>query len=158
MTYRLTILTDYDRDLVVESLRSSADQRVRVARKASTSVADDKRAGKDVRSAAVKLTALLAEADVLEGLATELAAAPEVNLLADVPLVVAGAAIAAGERLEVQGIPIDPADIVDDGTSKAAQELAALAGLEAAIIVEDPLTGALPEDEPAADQIEEAIK
>jgi hypothetical protein len=142
MPYVVTLATQETRDLVVGCLRAAADQRARVARKASSEVAIEKRAGKDVRSSAVKVTTLLAEADDLANLADQLAAAPELPIVSVVrPTVIdaatgAPAVVGAGE---------------DDGTSPAAQAAAELAGLTPADpdAVEDPLTGALPEDEPA---------
>lgn len=146
MSYTLTIATREDRDLIVAALRQASNQRTRVARQASGKVAADKRAGKDVRSASVKVTALLAEADVLEGLADELAATRDVPVVTatPVPATLTDDAVATS--------------LGDDGTSVAAQAIAELAGLTPADpdAVEDPLTGALPED--AAPAPEEILK
>lgn len=145
MPYVVQLATKETRDLVVGCLRAAADQRARVARKASAEVAVEKRAGKDVRSSAVKVTTLLAEADDLANLADQLAAAPELPIVTSTRAPVVDAATGAPAALAVVGAPED-----DDGTSPEAQALAELAGLTPADpdAVEDPLTGALPEDEP----------
>lgn len=154
MPYVLKIATEAARDLVVASLKGAADQRTRVARQAAGKVAEAKRANpsKDVRSASVRVTSLLGEADTLERLAAELAAAPHVPIVeaapeAEDPLAALGAVPEALEELAA-----------DDGTSAEAQHLAELAGLTPADpdAVEDPITHALPEDEPA--EAEEVLK
>lgn len=143
MSYTLQIATTEARDLVVASLRASADQRTRVARRASAEVMADKGSGKDPRSGAVKVTALLNEANTLTDLADELAAATDLVLLTT-----------------GTGLPFVPpgteANLVgltgDDGTSPAAQALAELAGLTTPLdpaAVEDPETHELPEDRAA---------
>lgn len=150
MPYVVRIATPEDRDLVVTALRASAEQRVRVARKAGGKVAADKRAGKEVRAAAVRVAMLLAEADTLEQTATDLEAATEVAVLS----------VDQAGRIETTPIP-DPTadtppgdvdtdtDVDDDGTSPQAQHLAELAGLKPTDPdAEDPITHALPEDEP----------
>lgn len=146
MPYVVQLATQETRDLVVACLRTAADQRARVARKASAEVAAEKRAGKDVRSSAVKVTTLLAEADDLSNLADQLAAAQDLPVVTSVRPPVVDAGTGAPEALTVVGAPSD-----DDGTSPEAQAVAELAGLTPADpdAVEDPLTGALPEDEPA---------
>lgn len=146
MPYVVHIATKETRDLVVGALRAASDQRARVARKASSEVAADKRAGKDVRSSAVKVTTLLAEADELAQLADQIATAeqlPIVTTQTRAPIVDA----ATGATLPVV---VGATGETDDGTSPEAQALAELAGLTPADpdAVEDPLTGALPEDEP----------
>lgn len=105
MTYVLRIATDETRDLVVEALRAEADKRTRVASAASLTVARDKATGKDVRSASVKVTALLAEAANLDALATELA-----NTEA-LPVVTTSAADAILEAVESGKVtvPVEPA-------------------------------------------------
>lgn len=144
MPYVVQLATRETRDLVVGCLRTAADQRARVARKASSEVAAEKRAGKDVRSSAVKVTALLAEADELAKLADELAAAEDLPIVTSTRPPVVEAATGA----PVLAVVGDPGD--DDGTSPEAQAVAELAGLTPADpdAVEDPETGALPEDEP----------
>lgn len=143
MPYLVQLASPETRDLVVGCLRAAADQRARVARKASSEVAIDKRAGKDVRSSAVKVTTLLAEADDLANLADQLAAAEELPIVSHVrtlPSVVDAAT----------GSPVPAVAETGDGTSPEAQAIAELAGLTPADpdAVEDPVTGALPEDEP----------
>lgn len=148
MTYTLTIATGEGRDLVVEALRAAARQRTTVARKAAGKVAESKRAGRDVRSSAVKVTGLLAEADVLEELADELAQVEALAILTPAPMV---------EVTEGGVTTTVPAPRTDDGTSAAAQALAQLAGLTPhdPDAPEDPLTGATPEDEPTT--VEEVL-
>lgn len=145
MPYLVQLASPETRDLVVACLRAAADQRARVARKASAEVALEKRAGKDVRSSAVKVTTLLAEADDLANLADQLAAAEELPIVttSDRPSIVDAA---TGVALTVVPAPGDDGD----GTSPEAQAIAELAGLTPADpdAVEDPVTGALPEDEP----------
>lgn len=147
MSYTLSIATAETRDLVVDALRAAADQRTRVARGAARNVSVAKAAGKDVRSQAVKVTALLAEAGDLAELAEELAATTDLVIVATAPAVTkTDQAIAVAG--EVLGVTMDPTD--DDGTSAAAQAIADLAGLTPSDpdAVEDPVTGALPEDAP----------
>lgn len=151
MTYVLRLADDDTRALVVASLRAAADQRTRVARGAAGKVAEDKRAGRDVRAQAVKVTVLLAEADTLARVADQLAAAE------DLPIV----EHTVTDTLEaLAGVPdaLAALEAGDDGTSAAAQHLAALAGLTPADpdAVEDPETGALPEDNPTT--VEEVLK
>jgi hypothetical protein len=155
VTYTVTIATEATRDLVVEALRAAAEQRTRVARGAARTVAATKAADPraDVRSRSVKVTALLAEAGDLDALATEVAALESLVVMH----------VDAHGRIEVEGSLRDvvevteggvtttvPAPDVDDGTSEEAQALAELAGLKPSDpdAVEDPVTGALPEDEP----------
>lgn len=144
MPYLVQLASRETRDLVVGCLRAAADQRARVARKASSEVAIDKRAGKDVRSSAVKVTTLLAEADDLANLADQLAAAEELPIVS----VVRPGVVDAATGSPVTVVPAAGDD--GDGTSPEAQAIAELAGLTPADpdAVEDPLTGALPEDEP----------
>lgn len=147
--YALRIATDETRELVVDALRSAADQRTRVARAAAGKVADEKRAGKDVRSSAVRVTTLLAEADQLATIADELAAAEALPVLAPVTeeqLAEARAQLAGDATATV--VP-DPPE--DDGTSPEAQALAAAAGLTDAIVEDGVDTGATAEDEPDGD-------
>lgn len=180
--YRLTLATEATRDLVVTALRAAADVRTRVAVKASLTVAEDKLAKRDVRSAAVRVTGLLAEAAQLGALADELATAeaipvvtvgtiPDEDLdkLVDLtrlddptPLDVAAGAIGLDAAT---GEPIVEDDPDDDGLSAAAHAAAELAGLEEVLTdEEDPTldTGATVEDdEPdAADTtaLEEGLK
>lgn len=82
MTYTLAIATEATRDLVVEALKTAAEQRSRVARGASSKVAEAKAAGKDVRSQAVKVIGVLAEADELYQLAARLEAAEDLLVIA----------------------------------------------------------------------------
>lgn len=154
MTYVLRLATEETRDLVVTSLRAAADQRTRVARGAAGQVAEERRAGRDVRTKAVKVTALLAEADTLAKVADELATAEAVHVVERAitpPGAFPGDPAVDLTRLE-DPTPLDVAatSLGDDGTSAAAQRIAALAGLTPADpdAVEDPLTGALPEDTP----------
>lgn len=152
MPYVVSIATPEARDLVVAALRAAGEQRTRVARTASGQVATDKRAGKDVRPAAVRVVALLSEADTLESLAAELEAAEEVAVLS----------VDAHGALTTVPIP-DPEDPPmpdqqrDDGTSPAAQALADLAGLTGydPDEAEHPITGATSEDEPTT--VEEVL-
>lgn len=143
MPYVVQLATQETRDLVVGCLRAASDQRARVARKASSEVAAEKRAGKDVRSSAVKVTALLAEADELAQLADQIANAPELPVITQTRPPIVDAATGAA-------LPTVVGATGDDGTSPEAQALAELAGLTPADpdAVEDPVTGALPEDEP----------
>lgn len=147
--YTLRLATEETRDLVVSALRSAADQRTRVARTAAGRVAEKKRTGKDVRSASVKVTTLLAEADSLAVLADDLAAADALPVVADTPVL-----DVAAIKEKLSGVtPETLAAAEGDGTSPRAQALAAAAGLTDAILEEDVDTGAIVEDEP--DQIEE---
>lgn len=142
MTYVLTLATEADRDLVVDALKSAGDQRTRVARQASRKVAMDKRAGKDVRSAAVRVTAMLAEADALIDLASSLAAQDEI------PVVRYTTTDFIRDVIKGDLTPTEAPD--DDGTSAAAQHLAALAGLDQDLPDEDAddiESGALTEDD-----------
>lgn len=142
MSYTVTIATTATRDLVVEALRSAADQRTRVARQAARTVADAKAAGTDVRSRSVKVTGILAEAGELAALADEVEALPDLVIVSTTPAVV--------EVTEGGITTTVAAPAVDDGTSPAAQALAELAGLQPydPDAPEDPLSGATPEDEP----------
>lgn len=155
MTYVLALATEATRDLVVAALTTAGEQRTRVALKAAAAVAELAKARKDVRSRAVKVTALLADAAELGDLAATLKAAtplvehrgPAPDLPTPAPVDVDSLrTLLTGEEptAEDPDVPPDPDD--DDGTSPEAQRLAALAGLEPA--VEDPLTGSIPEDEP----------
>lgn len=158
MSYTLTIATDADRTLVVEAIRAAAEQRTRVARGAAGNVQLAKAAGQDVRAKAVRVTLLLAEADRLSKLATELEDAPLITVVTPTSNTAASndsgttVAVTEGGMTTVVAAPA-----VDDGTSSAAQALAELAGLRAADpdAVEDPLTGAVPEDEPL--EVEDAL-
>lgn len=157
MPYTVSLATVEDRDLVVTALRSAADQRTRVARGAARKVAEAKALKRDVRSQAVKVTDLLAEADVLAELAIELEAAtdvPVVRPVADLGGIVGEEELAA-LREQLTGEPAAPVE--DDGTSPQAQALAAAAGLEDAIIEDGVDTGATAEDEPAGDDVEEVL-
>ena len=154
MPYVLTIATPEARDLIVASLRAAADQRTRVARSAAGRVADEKRAGRDVRSSAVKVTALLAEADQLANVADELAALKELAVLSTSP---AGVTAVPIPEPAAEPVPEDAGD--DDGLSAEAHRLAELACLEDALVdPDDPTldTGATAEDEP--DEAEEVLK
>lgn len=155
MPYVLTIATPEGRDLVVAALRTAADQRTRVARSAAGKVAEQKRAGRDVRSSAVKVTTLLAEADVLVELAAELETLEELAIaivtpapqLAAVPIPDPTREPTAEELAALrEQLTGDPAP-VDDGTSPQAQALAAAAGLEDAIVEDGVDTGAIAEDD-----------
>lgn len=162
MTYVLRLATDEDRALVVTALRTGADQRTRVALGASRKVAEAKRAGTDVRSQAVKVTNLLAEADVLATLASELEAAEALPVLSQVTDLDAGVTVLAdlGEGPVVETTTDGKVTTVPagDGTSKAAQALAAAAGLKDAIILEDGVdTGAIAEDDPDGDDVEDVL-
>lgn len=182
-TYRLTLATEATRDLVVEALRAEASRRSRVATKASLTVAEDKLAKRDVRSAAVRVTGLLAEAAQLGQLADELAAAEALPIVDRVPpLAVAKPELevdltklddptpldVAAAMLGVDagtGEPVLEEDPDDDGLSPAAHAIAELAGLDDALLDEDDPTldtGATAEDdEPdAADTnaLEEGLK
>lgn len=211
MPYTISLATDATRTLVADALDAAGDQRTRVALKAARQVAEDKARSKDVRSQAVKVTALLAEADELKTIAAELRAATEVAVLAvdqrgritatgggagSLPARPEGGGGGSGvdalgrdgavtlteeavAQLEASTTPrvaaladlivsvkgaentppgdVDnPPAVVDDGTSPEAQHLADLAGLTPANpdAVEDPLTGALPEDEPTGADLE----
>lgn len=154
MPYIVSLATAEDRDLVVAALRSAADQRTRVARGAARKVAEAKAAKRDVRSQAVKVTDLLAEADVLAELANELEAATDVAVVRPVPTEAELDALReqlAGDNTAVV-IPTE-----DDGTSPEAQALAAAAGLEDAIIEDGVDTGATAEDEPEGDDVAEVL-
>ena len=164
MPYVIRLATDEDRALVVTALRTGADQRTRVALGASRKVAEAKRAGTDVRSQAVKVTNLLAEADVLATLATELEAAEALPVLSQVTDLDAMRAALAGKASGVDvSAAIDEQQAAnpseaDDGTSPAAKALAAAAGLKDAIILEDGVdTGAIAEDDPDGDDVEEVL-
>lgn len=149
MPYTLSIATPEARDLVVAALREAADKRSRVARTAGRGLAIEKRGGKDVRSGAVRVAMILGEAGDLEALAEELASAANLPILERLT----NATIAIPDPAD-EADPLTPADLGqlagDDGTSLEAQALAALAGLSPSDpdAVEDPLTNALPEDEP----------
>lgn len=174
MPYVLTIATPEGRDLVVAALRAEADKRTRVARGAAQHVAADKLAGgRDVRSSAVRVAMLLAEAGQLADLADELAAATELAVLsvaADGALRTAGIPEPkAGDATAVVVDPLRPgltaqdlaaaAGVPDDGLSDAAHRAAELAGLEDAYVDpdgEDVETGATAEDDP--DEVEEVLK
>lgn len=152
MTYTLRIATAETRDLVVAALRTGADQRTRVAKGAARQVAEAKRGGADVRSRAVKVTALLAEADELTTLAAELETAEDLVIVGGIPVNLDDA-VAPGvvEVRDDAGAVLATVTLPgDDGTSAAAQAIADLAGLTPhdPDAVEDPLTGALPEDAP----------
>ena len=168
MPYVLRLATPDTRDLVVEALRSAASQRTRVATRAAREVAKAKADRRDVRSQAVKVTALLAEAAELGELADELADATEVAVMsvdqagkittapipdptapARTPREVAEAAL-EGRDAEEDTPPEDGAE-EDDGTSLEAQRLAQLAGLTDAVVdpdAPDVDTGSIREDEP----------
>jgi hypothetical protein len=172
MTYTLRLATEATRDLVVEALRAEASKRTRVASKASLSVAEDRLAKRDVRSASVRVTALLAEAAQLGALADELALAEALPVMS--------AAVVEASRAPSGTIPADggvdlsklddptPLDVAagmlgvwpdDDGLSEAAHRAAELAGLEDAFVDpdgEDVETGATAEDEPG-DDVAEAL-
>jgi hypothetical protein len=60
--------------LLIEAAQSMAETRRRVAQKAAGEIMQDRAAGKDVRSAAVKVTELLGQADTLQSVADQLAA------------------------------------------------------------------------------------
>lgn len=158
MPYIVSLATAEDRDLVVTALRSAADQRTRVARGAARKVAELKAAKRDVRSQAVKVTDLLAEADVLAELANELEAATNVLVVRPAPTdeeLDALRAQLAGDNTAVVVPDGEPAE--DDGTSPAAQALAAAAGLTDAIVEDGVDTGATTEDEPDGDDVEEVL-
>lgn len=171
MSYTLRLATEATRDLVVEALRAEAGKRTRVAVKASLTVAEDKIAKRDVRSASVRVTALLAEAAQLGQLADELAAAeaiPVIDLskLDDpTPLDVAAAKIGADYVASVGVSAPSVADeeaALDDGLSDAARAAMAQAEEYAEQYLADPdgedvETGATAEDEPG-DDVEEALK
>lgn len=147
MTYTLTIPTGEDRDLVVTALRTVADQRTRVARRAATEVITERGTGKDARGGAVKVTALLHEANQLVILADALADAADETPAKPVK----APAKPRRARKTAASTPPPSAD-EGDGTSREAQRLAELAGLEPAdpdadpMLPEDPETNELPED------------
>lgn len=163
MTYTLRLLTVESRDLVVEALLAESDKRTRVAQGAAQHVAADKQAGvKDVRSSAVRVAMLLAEAGQLADLARELRAAEDVPVYTmpghislteeQIAATLPDSVVVNVQRDEVPGGPwTDPAvtvvvdtppdpDPEDDGLSPAAQALAALAGLDDAKLDEDDPT------------------
>jgi len=186
MTYTLRLLTAESRDLVVEALRAEASKRTRVASKASLAVAADKVLKRDVRSASVRVTALLAEAAQLEQLADELAAAQDVPVVTGPvpPLAV------TDPDLAVRVTDVDPAatltpleehaieataegdlddvgalvdELGDDGLSPAAHAAMAQAEEYAEAYLADPDgadvdTNAIGEDEPGDDDVEEVLK
>lgn len=159
MPYTLRLATPATRDLVVEALKGAADQRTRVALGAARKVAEAKAAGSDVRSRAVKVTALLAEAGDLSALATELANAPEVPIVATYPTPVVITREQAGEALDVAPAE-EPDEEEGTGLSARAEALAALAGLTDAIVdpdAPDVDTHAIAEDEPADDDVAEVL-
>lgn len=150
-TYSLRLATEATRDLVVDALRAEADKRTRVAQGAAQHVASDRRSGKDVRSASVRVTALLAEAGELADLADELAA--HVGTLPvispDPPALMTAEELATNLGVPLAEVLPDPDS--DDGLSEAAHRAAELAGLEDAFVDpdgEDVETGATAEDEP----------
>lgn len=152
MTYLLSIATPEGRDLVVTALRQASDQRTRVARGAARKVAEAKAAKRDVRSQAVKVTDLLAEADVLAELATELERTEELVILhTSGPGVTAIPIPEPPTRGAAGALPLDDEeDPEDDGLSAAAHRAAELAGLEDTVIdPDDPTldTGATAEDD-----------
>lgn len=123
MPFLLTLATDDDRRVVVDSLRSASDQRTRVARRLAADVSADKRAGKDARSAAMKVAGLLDEANTLAQAADQLAGAT--NLL-----MIEHTTPPNSEQPSVHVTTENPDDDPDDdGTSPAAQAVADLAGL-----------------------------
>lgn len=154
MPYTLTVATPEDRDLVVAALRGAANQRLRVARTAGGEVAREKRQGADVRSAAVRVTMLLAEADALETIAADLEAAEESTVVR----VAQDGSLEVPPTVEtIESLRAQLSGDEDDGTSLEAQALAELAGLTAADpdAVEDEL-GRLPEDLDVA-EVEEVL-
>lgn len=184
MSYTLRLLTEEARDLVVEALRAESDKRTRVARGAAQHVAADKAAGvKDVRSGAVRVAMLLAEAGTLADLADELAATEDVPVvgrgivaLTDLKagqsvavdgaghVTAADAVLAAVEAGKVDLTPLE--DLIeqegDDGLSPAAHAAMAQADAFAEEYLEDPDgtdvdTHAIGEDEPADDEVEEVL-
>ena len=81
MTYTLRILTEDARDLVVAAMRAEAAKRTRVAQGAALALAEERALKRDVRSSAVKVADLLAEAGRLDQLADELANTPDVPVV-----------------------------------------------------------------------------
>lgn len=169
-TYTLRLATEATRDLVVEALRAEAGKRTRVAVKASLSVAADRLERKDVRSASVRVTALLAEAAQLGALADELAAAEAMPVLTMHPSASAMVEDLKGLDLEdaavILGVPLDAPDpdedTVDDGLSDAAHAAMAAAEEFAEEYLADPDgtdvdTHALGEDEPDTDDVVEVL-
>jgi hypothetical protein len=165
MPYVLTIATPATRTLVVEAMRARADTLARAATRASADLELERAAGKDVRSRAVKLVTMLAQARDLENLAGELEALEELALVEasaagvtavpipePVPLTVGAdepgaiTAVEAAALLEERRLELVPPPADDDGLSAAAHALADAAGLEPTVLEDD--LGALPEDEP----------
>lgn len=158
-----------DANLIADVLDSGADQRKRTAVRAAEAVAA---MDKDPRSAAVRVTRMLAEAGRLEALAKGFRDGSlviiETATSAAVALAALNATVTAIENPDdvtpVDGVDTivdqDPEDVTgdeDDGLSAAAHAAAEAAGLTPTIITDDAIEedelGALPEDEPAPDEV-----
>lgn len=130
------------RDAAVTALRDAADQRARVARKASAQVlADDS----DPRTASVRIVKLLGEASQLETLADTLETLETLTTTGETGMIPPTTPGQGAPALDPSATAAAVTVIVGgDGTSAEAQRLAALAGLESTELDEDPLD----DDEP----------
>jgi hypothetical protein len=88
--------------LVIESLRSLSETRLRVAQRAAGEVQLEKQGGKDVRSSAVKVTELLAHANTCTEAGTLILAIPPSQDPVDVP-----APAATSQSAPEIGVPLD---------------------------------------------------
>jgi hypothetical protein len=94
--------------LVIESLRSLSETRLRVAQRAAGEVQLEKQGGKDIRSSAVKVTEMLAHADTCTNIANQLEAGSLV-------LAIPPSAPESGVPLDVELPDEDDADHSDNG-------------------------------------------
>jgi hypothetical protein len=156
--------------LIVDVLLKAAETRTRAAKAASDDVERDALAGLDVRSSSVRITRILAEAGALERTADALLSGQ--LILASPPPAAAPApkakreptkrARAVAERRAKH--PLAGAKVVED--DRIPPNVAVIVGEPTAEPVmltdelfaeDDPLTGALPEDNPSAAEIAAAL-
>ncbi|MDE0778923.1 MAG: hypothetical protein OSB43_21790 [Nocardioides sp.] len=78
MTYSISIDTEQTRDLVVSALQSVRDHSIAEALSGSSDIAQARRAGEDPRTAALRITLLLSEANEIGAVAQALAEAPAI--------------------------------------------------------------------------------
>ncbi|WP_020393442.1 hypothetical protein [Kribbella catacumbae] len=112
--------------LVIESLRSLSETRLRVAQRAAGEVQLEKQSGKDVRSSAVKVTEMLAHANTCTNIADQLEvgslvlAIPPSQDPADVvvPAATSQSAPESGVPLDVELLDDDDADESDNDVAE----------------------------------------
>jgi hypothetical protein len=112
--------------LVIESLRSLSETRLRVAQRAAGEVQLEKQGGKDVRSSAVKVTELLAHANTCTHLADQLEAGTLILAIPPsqdptdvlVPAAMSQSAPETGVPLDVELPGDDDADESDDDVAE----------------------------------------